>query len=155
MSIHDPVLTFFPEDAPAEPSGHLRAMRVRDLLMMSTGHHADDIAAFPYDAPENLVRRFLSLPVAHRRGTHFVYNTPASFLLSAIVQKTTGKTTLEYLRPRLFEPLGIVDPAWESTTDGISLGGFGNSVRTEDIARPPSSPSPCALSAMKFTSTRR
>lgn len=135
LAIDDRVLDFFPDAAPAEPSNHLKAMRVRDLLAMSTGHHAEDIADFPYFAEEDLVRKFLSLPVAHRPGTHFVYNTPASFLLSAIVQKATGQTTLEYLRPRLFEPLGIEDPTWEATAGGISLGGFGLNLRTEDIAR--------------------
>ncbi|HNN48316.1 MAG TPA: serine hydrolase, partial [Marmoricola sp.] len=68
-------------------------------------------------------------------GTHFLYNTAATFMLSAIVQKTTGQTALDYLKPRLFEPLGIVDPTWDTNRQGISLGGYGLSVRTEDIAR--------------------
>ncbi len=56
-------------------------------------------------------------------------------MLSAIVQKVTGQTVLDYLRPRLFEPLGITNPQWEASAQGISMGGFGLSVRTEDIAR--------------------
>ena len=56
-------------------------------------------------------------------------------MLSAIVQKATGKTVLDYLRPRLFEPLGIENPTWETSPQGISLGGYGLSIRTEDIAR--------------------
>ena len=39
-------------------------------------------------------------------GTHFLYNTSATYMLSAIVQKVTGMTVLDYLKPRLFEPLG-------------------------------------------------
>ena len=46
----------------------------------------------------------------HKPGTHFLYNTPATYMLSAIVQKATGQTVLDYLRPRLFEPLGIDEP---------------------------------------------
>ena len=56
-------------------------------------------------------------------------------MLSAIVQKVTGMTVLDYLRPRLFEPLGIEHPTWETSPQGISAGGFGLSIRTEDIAR--------------------
>ena len=136
LSLDDTVLSFFPEDAPAEPSENLKAMRVRDLLSMSTGHHADAIEPFPYmDPAVSQTRAFLALPVAHKPGTHFVYNTPASFMLSAIVQKVSGTPLVDYLRPRLFEPLGIRNPKWEATPKGVSLGGFGLSVTTEDIAR--------------------
>jgi CubicO group peptidase (beta-lactamase class C family) len=135
LSVDDLVLGFFPDEAPADPSAHLRAMRVRDLLTMTTGHHDEDLAKFPFGGEENLVQRFLALPVAHKPGTLFVYNTPASYMLSAIVQKVTGQTVLDYLRPRLFEPLGISDPAWDASAQGVTMGGFGLSVRTEDIAR--------------------
>jgi CubicO group peptidase (beta-lactamase class C family) len=134
LSLDDLVLSFFPDDAPPVPDENLKAMRVRDLLSMSTGHHAEEIANFPYydaDAP----RVFLGLPVAHKPGTLFVYNTAASHMLSAIVQKATGEPLADYLRPRLFEPLGIRNPIWESSADGTSIGGFGLSVTTEDIAR--------------------
>jgi hypothetical protein len=47
----------------------------------------------------------------------------------------TGQTVLDYLRPRLFVPLGITEPQWEASRQGVSMGGFGLSVRTEDIAR--------------------
>jgi hypothetical protein len=56
-------------------------------------------------------------------------------MLSAIVQKATGTTLLDYLKPRLFEPLGIEHPTWETSPQGISTGGYGLSIRTEDIAK--------------------
>jgi hypothetical protein len=56
-------------------------------------------------------------------------------MLSAAVQKATGQTVLDYLKPRLFEPLGIDHPTWETSPQGISAGGFGLSIRTEDIAK--------------------
>jgi len=73
--------------------------------------------------------------VPHPPGTHFKYNTAATFMQSAIVQKVTGQTALEFLRPRLFEPLGIEHPVWDANFQGISLGGYGLRVRTEDIAK--------------------
>jgi CubicO group peptidase (beta-lactamase class C family) len=136
LGLDDTVLSFFPDEAPAAPSDPLKAMRVRDLLAMSTGHHADAIERFPYTSPDvSQARAFLALPVSHKPGTHFVYNTPASHLLSEIVQKATGQTLEEYLRPRLFEPLGLRGVRWEKTPRGVSLGGYGLSATTEDIAR--------------------
>ncbi|MBC7366551.1 MAG: serine hydrolase [Undibacterium sp.] len=135
MSVDDLVSKFFPEEMPEKPSTNLKAMRVRDLLTMSTGHHNEDIATFPFMAEESLVKKFLALPVTHKPGTSFVYNTPATYMLSAIVQKVTGQTVLEYLKPRLFDPLGIAHATWEASKQGISLGGFGLSIRTEDIAK--------------------
>ena len=55
----------------------------------------------------------------------FLYNTGATYMLSAIVQKVTGTKLVDYLGPRLFEPLGIQRPRWDETGDGVSLGGFG------------------------------
>jgi CubicO group peptidase (beta-lactamase class C family) len=133
FSINDPVLKFFPEDAPAAPSDKLKAMRVRDLLTMSTGHQ--DEAKVREATDSTWVKTFLNHPVPHKPGTHFQYNTPATFMLSAIVQKTTGQTTLEYLKPRLFDPLGIENPQWDANPQGISIGGYGLYVRTEDIAK--------------------
>ena len=108
---------------------------MRDLLTMSTGHHNEDLNNFPFDAEDSVVKRFLALPVTHKPGTFFVYNTPGTYMLSAIVQKVTGQTVLDYLRPRLFDPLGIASPTWEASKQGISLGGYGLSIRTEDIAK--------------------
>jgi CubicO group peptidase (beta-lactamase class C family) len=135
LKVDDLVLGFFPEEAPAEPSANLKAMRVRDLLTMSTGQHDEDLRDFPYTGDGNVVKAFLARPVAHKPGTFFVYNTPASYMLSAIVQKVTGQPIVEYLEPRLFAPLGIEHPVWDASKQGVSLGGFGLNVRTEDIAR--------------------
>jgi CubicO group peptidase (beta-lactamase class C family) len=134
MSLDDTVLKFFPEQAPALPTKNLNSMRVRDLLRMATGQTAEDIKNFPFDGKEDLVKVFLELPVPDIPGTHFVYNTPATYILSAIVQKVTGQTVRDYLGPRLFEPLGMGSPKWDESAGGVSLGGFGLNIRTEDIA---------------------
>ena len=135
LSVDDPVLKFFPEEAPAKPSTNLKAMRLRDLLTMAAGHHAEDLQGFSLTTDESVVKRFLALPVAHKPGTFFAYSTVATYLQSAMVQKVTGQSVLAYLRPRLFEPLGIENPAWEQSKQGVSQGGTGLSIRTEDIAK--------------------
>src|SRR4029077_19106212 len=107
----DEVLKFFPDDAPSEPSKNLKAMRVSDLLRMSTGHQTEP----PRTPDQPWTRIFLAQPVPNKPGTHFLYNTSATYMLSAIVQKSTGLTVLDYLKPRLFAPLGIEHPTWESS----------------------------------------
>ena len=131
LSRDDEVLKFFPDDAPAEPSKNLKAMRISDLLRMSTGHQTEP----PRTPDETWTQVFLAQPVPNKPGTHFLYNTSATYMLSAIVRKVTGMTVLDYLKPRLFEPLGIERPTWGTSPQGISLGGYGLSIRTEDIAR--------------------
>lgn len=131
LKLDDPVLKFFPTEAPAEPSDNLKAMKVRDLLTMSCGHDVE--TKIPNNAPT--VKEFLSLPVPHTPGTHFQYNTYGSYMLSAIVSKVTGQTALDFLKPRLFEPLGIENPHWDASPEGPSLGGYGLYLCTEDIAK--------------------
>ena len=135
LSIDDQLISFFPDAVPEEPDGRLEAMRVRDLLSMSTGQHGEDLRAFSFDSTSPLPEAFLNLPVAHKPGTHFNYNTPASYMLSAIVHEVTGENLLDYLRPRLLDPLGIVDATWSEDAQGIAHGGFGLSITTESIAR--------------------
>ena len=135
LSVDDPVLTFFPAEAPRKPSANLAAMRVRHLLSMSTGHDHDTTAYLWRRRDGDWPKAFLARPVAHEPGTHFLYNTGATYMLSAIIQRVTGMTLLEYLRPRLFEPLGIANPTWETCPRGVNTGGFGLSITTEDIAR--------------------
>jgi hypothetical protein len=125
------VLKFFPDDAPPEPSANLKAMRISDLLRMSTGQQAEPARK----ATEPWTKTFLAQPVSFKPGTHFLYNTSATYMASAAVQKATGQTVLDYLKPRLFDPLGIVKPTWEASPQGISAGGYGLSIRTEDIAK--------------------
>ena len=131
LTLDDRVIHHFPEGAPATPSDELKAMRVRDLLTMTTGHHAEPA----FTAAEPWTKTFLSAPVAHKPGTFFLYNTPASYMLSAIVQKVTGSPLRTYLGPRLFDVIGITDPQWETSPEGVSIGGTGLKLRTEDIAR--------------------
>ena len=87
-----------------QPSEYQATMRVHDLLSMSTGH-AEDTTLFMRQQPDgNWAKAFLARPVEHTPGTHFLYNTGATYMLSAIIQRLTGGTLLDYLRPRLLTP---------------------------------------------------
>ena len=135
LSVEDKVISFFPEDVPESIGENLKNMKVKHLLSMSTGH-AEDTSERTFGRVDgDWVRGFLSLEVEYEPGTHFVYNTAATYMLSAIIQKLTGDTLLKYLGPRLFQPLGIEGATWESCPRGINTGGFGLSIKTEDIAK--------------------
>jgi CubicO group peptidase (beta-lactamase class C family) len=131
LKLDDEVVKLFPDDVPANANANLKNMRISDLLRMNTGHQTEP----PRKADEAWTKTFLAHAVPFKPGTHFLYNTSATYMQSAAVQKATGQNLLEYLKPRLFDPLGIENPTWEMSPQGIATGGYGLSVRTEDIAK--------------------
>lgn len=132
LTVDDLVLDHFADEAPDEPDENLQRMRVRHLLTMTTGHDTDPTERVR--ATDDWVAAFLAEPVEHEPGTFFVYNTAGTHVLSALVQKLTGQRLLDYLGPRLFEPLGIEGATWQQSPAGIDAGGTGMSGTTEDIA---------------------
>jgi CubicO group peptidase (beta-lactamase class C family) len=135
LSVDDPVLGFFPEAAPKRRSANLAAMKVRHLLTMTTGHTKDTLERIMRPGTRDWAKSILSLPVEAEPGSLFVYNSGASYLLSVIVQKVTGQRLLDWLTPRLFAPLAIDGATWERCPRGYDTGGWGLSLRTEDIAK--------------------
>ncbi len=133
LTVNDPVISFFPNQLPATVSENLAALRVRHLLTMSAGHDKD--SSHDIQATDDWVRNFLAYPIVHPPGSVFLYNSGESYMLSAIVQKVTGRRTLDYLRPRLFAPLDITGMAWETCPRGINTGGWGLAVPTEALAK--------------------
>ena len=132
MTVNDPVISFFPDLLPDTISPHLAAMKVKDLLSMSGGYEKEPNQIVTGD---DWVKNFLAAPVPLEPGTHFLYNSMGTYVLSAIVTKVTGQTALEYLQPRLFDPLGIHGLDWETSPAGINTGGWGLRQRTEDMAK--------------------
>ena len=99
---------------------------------MSTGHTSEPRLG---QSSDDWVKHFLKSELKLRPGTYFMYNTPATYMLSAIIQRVTGEKLVDYLYPRLFEPLGIDRPEWEMDPEGINTGGWGLHLTTEDIAK--------------------
>ena len=124
LKVTDKVISFFPEYLPDTVSKNLSSMEVKDLLSMSAGQDPDPTFLIP-PSENDWVRAFLSRPVVNVPGTKFLYNSMATYMLSAIVQKVTGEKILDYLTPRLFTPLGISGMDWETDPKGINTGGWG------------------------------
>ena len=141
LSLSDKLIDFFPDYLPADLGENLPKVTVEHLLTMTCGHDVDPTGAVLRYKPEegeeplNWARYFLSHPFVHEPGTFYCYNTIGTYMLSAIVQKVTGEKIVDYLTPRLFEPLGIDKPRWDESPQGINAGGFGLYLRTEDMAK--------------------
>ena len=133
LSVDDKVASFFPDDLPAQVGDELASLRVKHLLSMAVGHEPDSTHTVVKE--ENWVRTFLSQPFKHAPGSVFLYNSTATYMCSAIVQKLTGKKIVDYLTPRLFEPLGIRGMTWETCPRGINTDGWGLSIQSEGLAK--------------------
>ena len=137
LSVEDTVISFFPDELPDYVSENLAKMQVKHLLTMTGGHDTDPTGTVlrGSEPVDNWAEYFLAYPVEHEPGTYFVYNSVGTYMLSAIVQKVTGEKVLDYLTPRLFEPLGIEGATWSESPQGINAGGWGLYLKTEDLAK--------------------
>jgi len=132
LSVDDKVISFFPDLLPDTVSDYLAQMSIKNLLSMAAGQNPEP---FGISRGEEWVKHFLATPVVNEPGTKFLYNSLATYMLSAIIQKVTGQRIFDYLTPRLFEPLAIKDADWEISPEGINTGGWGLRVHTEDMAK--------------------
>lgn len=133
LTVDDKVISFFPDDVPPQVSPNLAKLRIKDLLSMTVGQEPDP--TFQVVRSSNWVKTFLSTPLLHEPGSKFLYNSAATYMLSAIVQKVTGQKIIDYLTPRLFTPLGISGIDWEVDPNNINVGGWGLRLKTEDMAK--------------------
>ncbi|MDR1200555.1 MAG: beta-lactamase family protein [Tannerellaceae bacterium] len=132
LTVDDKVISFFPDELPQTVSPNLEKLTVKHLLTMTAGH---EVAPEFNMSTDNWVQSFLNVPVVNEPGTVFQYSSYASYMLSAIIQKVSGLTTMAYLKPRLFDPLDITDIKWEKGAQGISAGGWGMRIKTADMAK--------------------
>ncbi len=136
LSIEDAVVSFFPNDRPAEISPNLAALKIKHLLSMSVGMEKDAILTIEKTPPgETWEKTFLSLPIAYEPGSRFLYNSGSSYMLSSIVKQTTGMSAHDWLRPRIYEPLGISAATWTENAEGINMGASHLRITTEDFAK--------------------
>ena len=129
------VLSYFPELDSEITDPRSRSILVRHVAAMASGHLEETIErSLAIDRIEPL-RGFLLIPPDREPGTVFAYNQPCTYCLAAIVQRLTGQTLTAYLRPRLFDPLGIGQAGWQQHPDGRDIGYSGLHATTDAIAR--------------------
>lgn len=127
ISLDEKLTDAFPQDLPEVISEHLAAAEVRDLLTMCLGQEKGFLmgADRPYYENRNWAQLALSQPFVYRPGTHFVYNNTGPYLAGLLIQRRSGTDLVHYLMPRLFEPMGIQLPTWETDPCGNTFGAGG------------------------------
>lgn len=135
FALNHKVVDFFPDHLSVAPGGYLADMTVEDLLTMRTGHAEETSGSRWRGLRSSWIAEFFKIPVVHRPGTVYKYTSAASYMLSAILSRTSGETLHDYLRPRLFEPLGISGETWDMGPDGINPGGNGLTCKTIDMLK--------------------
>ncbi|MHA2368535.1 MAG: serine hydrolase domain-containing protein [Candidatus Hodarchaeales archaeon] len=143
-SVEERVLDFFPERIIANNDSRKWNMTIEHLLTMTTGLDWPELA-ISYDDPNNVyhlwtqspdwVQFVLDRPMVLTPGTKFNYNSGASHLLSAILQKATGMSTSSFAYKHLFTPLDISTLIWPSDPQGVNTGGSRLQMRPRDMAK--------------------
>ena len=133
--LQDRVVSFFPELMPGVIDDKLASMTVENLLTMRAGHAAETSGSIWRGIATSWTAEFFKIPVVYQPGTTFMYTSAASYMLSAILTRVTGQTLHDYLKPRFFEPLGIVAEQWDLGPDNVNPGGNGLTMKTVDLLK--------------------
>jgi CubicO group peptidase (beta-lactamase class C family) len=136
LSLDDLVSDHLPDlmDA-AGADERTRRMKVRHIASMASGHDEEMLLDAFVNDPENAVRGFFRLPPPYEPGTMFAYNQPPVLALAMILQRLAGERLVDYLRPRVLDPLGIGDLRWTQYAPGVDLGFSGVYTDLDAVAR--------------------
>lgn len=135
LSLDDLVCEHLPElfdDATADSA---RTLRIRHIASMATGHDRELVMEAAMADPADPVRGFLMIPSDSEPGTLFAYNQPPVLALARILHRLAGQSLVDYLRPRVLDPLGIDDFRWRRTRHGHELGYSGVFTNLDAVAR--------------------
>ena len=133
VDLDERVLDIFPDKAPAEPNENLKALRIRDLLTMNAGATLTNYVDRENDL--DWERRFLASEFGVKPGTEFNYDSIATYMLSCIVGRRSGRDMMSFLKERLFDKIGIGPVSSSVSPSGTPCGGWGMYMTTRDLAR--------------------
>lgn len=125
-------LDIFPEARKEKRDEYLEKLTVEDLLTMRSGF---SVTPFMDKTKDNWFNDIISSKWVSEPGSTFLYISENMYLLCCMIHKKTGMSVMEFLTPRLFEPLGIENAFWETDPRGIEAGGWGMMLSPEDLAK--------------------
>lgn len=135
LAVTDKVLDFFPEYKSIAAPGS-EEITIRDLLHMASGK-----LEFMFGVDEKTenstdwAELFFRIPVTKKPGTYFFYSNACTYMLSRVVELISGEKLRDFLVPRLFTPLGIYNPQWQTCPNGHNIGAIGLFLTTEQFSR--------------------
>ena len=133
LSLDDRIAGFFPRRITSDADPRIYSVTIEHLLTMTSGAVLQNETGVPRYT--DWVEWFLNTPLNSFPGDSFVYNSMNTYMLSAVLRKITGSGLVDYLMPRLFEPLAIDRPVWDKCPVGIECGGWGLYLKTDDMAK--------------------
>lgn len=131
LQLSDYVLDFFSEYKNIAYSGSEK-ITIKHLLQMSSGHMFEDFSQ--YNSKDRAELFFIS-EMKKEAGSNFYYEDLCTYMLGRIVEKVSGKIMLEYLKPRMFDMLEIVNPQWNTCQHGHTSCSGGLYLTTEEFSR--------------------
>lgn len=135
LDLDDLVSDHLPDLFDGDVDDATRRMRIRHIASMSSGHDRETfLEALVLDGRDP-VRGFLHIPPDAEPGTRFAYNQPPVLALATILQHLCGARLVDYLRPRLLDPIGIGEFRWTQWTPGVDLGFSGVHTNLDAVAR--------------------
>jgi CubicO group peptidase (beta-lactamase class C family) len=139
LRLDQPMLSFFGDRSIANRDAVKEQITVRHLANMSSGldctPERDEATLKEMWTAPDWVQFVLDRPVTWQPGTRFVYCSPGTHLLSAILQRATGMTALEFARQNLFAPLGISNVIWPADPGGVTRGWGDIRLHPRDMAK--------------------
>ncbi len=133
LSLDTKMCELFADKMPAEITDWHREMTLHDLLSMQSGHR--DCALVYMRTAEDSLKTFFEQPIVNKPGTLFCYDTGATCICGAAVERATGKKLVDFLDERMFSKMGIKKPRWDECVDGQTFGGTGLYLSGDDIVK--------------------
>ncbi|WP_051227084.1 serine hydrolase domain-containing protein [Butyrivibrio sp. MC2013] len=132
IRLGDKVLDYFQKEAGLGSVMRQRDITIENLLTMTSGVKFNEIGAITGD---DWIKGYLDSGLSSPPGKEFDYNSMNSYMLSAIVSRVTGMSLFDFVKERIFEPMGIRRVFWEADPKGITKGGWGLFMRIEDMCK--------------------
>ena len=132
LTVDTRFVDIFPEARGEKYDEYLEELTVEDLLTMRSGL---SVSVFLDRTKDRWFQDIINSPWISEPGTEFLYISENMYLLCCIIHKLTGMSVMDYLKPRLFEPLGIEGAFWETCPRGVEAGGWGLMIKAEDLAK--------------------
>jgi CubicO group peptidase (beta-lactamase class C family) len=131
LDLDNPVLFYFTQDIDSYLPEY-EELKISHLLTMTVGQEKDEF--IDIDPNCNPFKKFFNIPLKNKPGEAFLYNNFASFILSVIVTKVTGKSVNDFLNEKLYKIIQIEKPFWDGYKQ-YSLGCTGLRITLNDMVR--------------------
>lgn len=129
------MLDFFPEYIYDSIDPRKYNITIRHLLMMRAGIDKDENLYEQIYNSSNWIKTTIELPLLYNPGTTFSYNTFQTHLLSGIITKASGMSTMDFAKEYLLQQMNIDCADWKKDPQGYYFGGNNMYFTPRNMAR--------------------